>query len=562
MSGRTEMSTTLQDPNLELTPSTSATIALIGPNAAHRQVMAKALTGSEGRTVREFVDYPASLADIAPMMEENFDVVMIDVDSDQSYALQIVENIVAFNTAVVMVYSMRNDPELLRECMRAGARDFLPLPEDADEMPADAEAPGHIPAPSAETEALNPADFLLPEPADQQNVFEAQTSLATPEPQEYAVPSRNHFAEPRRPDPQPYLPSANGGSGSQTQLAPEELRISSAPAQAAESRPAESPSNDFSAWDSLWIRSGKGPTSEALDVSPKPSAPADHSPKIKSGSMGVPSGPQLVPRTASPVEDATTAAPLFRQVASSESALPHRTWIRWAIFAGVPLVIIGLLMLIFAPSSRPNAPSASQGPSAEPQAESITTGTAAEPARSPAKPSPAALSAGAQPSVAPEQSTPVASDMMDAQLNAPTRISGSMKKPAPVEEAPAGFAPAAIDTGDAIPGQIFGSQNHPTVVPGVSAISAGVAEGMLIHKTAPIYPEFAKAARVGGTVLLGANITKTGAIAGLHVISGPAMLRAPAVDAVKTWRYRPFLLNNQPVEVQTTIRVIFSLDQR
>jgi protein TonB len=84
---------------------------------------------------------------------------------------------------------------------------------------------------------------------------------------------------------------------------------------------------------------------------------------------------------------------------------------------------------------------------------------------------------------------------------------------------------------------------------------------MLIHKTAPVYPEFAKAARVSGTILLIANISKTGAIEGLHVISGPAILRGPAMDAVKTWRYRPYMLDNQPVEVQTTIKVIFSLDQ-
>jgi DNA-binding NarL/FixJ family response regulator len=132
MSGRTEMSTTLQDPNLEPTSSTGTTIALIGPNAAHRRVMVKALSGAEARTVREFIDYPASLADIPNLMEEHFDVVMIDVDSDQSYALQIVESIAALNTAIVMVYSMRNDPDLLRDCMRAGARDFLPLPEDVD----------------------------------------------------------------------------------------------------------------------------------------------------------------------------------------------------------------------------------------------------------------------------------------------------------------------------------------------------------------------------------------------------------------------------------------------
>jgi protein TonB len=82
---------------------------------------------------------------------------------------------------------------------------------------------------------------------------------------------------------------------------------------------------------------------------------------------------------------------------------------------------------------------------------------------------------------------------------------------------------------------------------------------MLLQKTQPIYPPIAKAARVSGTVVLQATITKTGTIEGLKVISGPPMLVQAALDAVKTWRYRPYLLNNDPVEVDTTVNVIFTL---
>ncbi len=90
-------------------------------------------------------------------------------------------------------------------------------------------------------------------------------------------------------------------------------------------------------------------------------------------------------------------------------------------------------------------------------------------------------------------------------------------------------------------------------------ISAGVAQGMLIQKTVPVYPPIAKAARVSGTVVIQATISKTGTIENLHVISGPAMLQQAAMDAVKSWRYRPYLLNNEPVEVETTVNVIFTL---
>jgi TonB family protein len=91
------------------------------------------------------------------------------------------------------------------------------------------------------------------------------------------------------------------------------------------------------------------------------------------------------------------------------------------------------------------------------------------------------------------------------------------------------------------------------------SISAGVAGGLLLQKTAPVYPPIALAARVSGTVVLQAIISKTGSVENIHVISGPAMLQQAAVDAVKTWRYRPYMIEGEPVEVETTVSVNFSL---
>ncbi len=91
------------------------------------------------------------------------------------------------------------------------------------------------------------------------------------------------------------------------------------------------------------------------------------------------------------------------------------------------------------------------------------------------------------------------------------------------------------------------------------AVSSGVAEGMLLRKIAPIYPRFAKDNRISGTVTLEATISKSGTIQDLKAISGPQILREAAVNAVKYWRYRPYLLNDEPVDVQTTINVVFSL---
>jgi periplasmic protein TonB len=109
---------------------------------------------------------------------------------------------------------------------------------------------------------------------------------------------------------------------------------------------------------------------------------------------------------------------------------------------------------------------------------------------------------------------------------------------------------------------IFNGQHVTVVHPPVPAsihLSSKLAEGTLIYKSVPQYPPIAKATRTEGTVVLQAMISKAGTIEGLHVISGSPMLQQAAIDAVKTWRYRPYMLNGQAVEVETTVNVIFRL---
>jgi TonB family protein len=91
-------------------------------------------------------------------------------------------------------------------------------------------------------------------------------------------------------------------------------------------------------------------------------------------------------------------------------------------------------------------------------------------------------------------------------------------------------------------------------------VAPGVMEGALISKVDPIYPEIAKAAHVQGVVVLHAVISKTGDVENLSVISGAPMLTASAIEAVKQWKYDPYLLNGQPTDVETTINVSFTLD--
>jgi protein TonB len=158
---------------------------------------------------------------------------------------------------------------------------------------------------------------------------------------------------------------------------------------------------------------------------------------------------------------------------------------------------------------------------------------------------------------------------MNNQLTAPTRIPHDIKMVAEKEAPPSsGFGVAGMEgigggSAGGVMGGIFSGQSaapkEQKAAPVKVNISAGVAVGMLLQKTTPVYPPSAKAARVSGTVVIQATISKTGSIEGLKVISGPAMLQQAAIDAVRTWRYRPYLLNNEPVEVETTVNVIFTL---
>ena len=131
------------------------------------------------------------------------------------------------------------------------------------------------------------------------------------------------------------------------------------------------------------------------------------------------------------------------------------------------------------------------------------------------------------------------------------------------------YLPGAVPGGDArgVPG-LFGSGTRP-VMPIAAAPTApahpvrisSMSEGNLVRTVQPVYPPLARAARIQGTVVLQAVISKQGTITGLSVISGHPMLATAAVEAVRQWRYKPYVLNNEPVEVETQVTVNFSLER-
>jgi periplasmic protein TonB len=642
MSGRVEMSAPLQDNEPELTGSRGMKVALIGPNEMHRKIVAKAVGGSETRSVREFVDYPTDLADLPRILEQNYDVIMIDVDSDQSYALKLVETIASVTNAMVMVYSKRNDPELMMICMRAGARDFLPLPEEeTPAAPAAATGPQLVspdlrPVPSGPQRSFEPPPrptesvaFVQAAPVHepkiddfggssaslaeirqaahlhslQQDIDEwDQAHLRAPEPPPVVknpapIPQPVISSQPsilRAPEPVP-----------QSMMAPPQSMVpASFPAQDLDAQSRSTTSADpsktltnFDEWDSAFLRSPQSssvknngaslrasiaPAPEAPfpavvrnpEVTPRPVPAADPLPKVEPVQASVPADTSALAQSRPKIDRASL--PVFQYEVPEEEKTADSKWKIWVAIAAVVGAIACTAVVVFlhpfkhaAPVPQQTQVVEQQQPQAQTAWQPVDAASQPAPSPTPSKPSAATPAASVVNSNSETGTTSanasVSSEMMNAQLSAESRIPKDIKSEAAnqqqQEQPPAGFSAVSMDNGGGnAPGAIFGGQPQVQVVAGVHTISSGVADGMLIHKVAPIYPKFAQENRISGTVVLRATITKSGSIEGLQLISGPKILSESALNAVKYWRYRPYLLNNQPVEVQTTINVVFNLN--
>jgi periplasmic protein TonB len=166
----------------------------------------------------------------------------------------------------------------------------------------------------------------------------------------------------------------------------------------------------------------------------------------------------------------------------------------------------------------------------------------------------------------------VISEINNGQLRTPTKIPEKVQM-IKEEEAPPPVSGIGGVVGG-VPGGVPGGQmggviggiisSTPVAVPKVATpqrvrVSQGVSQGLLVHQVKPAYPPLARQARIQGAVVLQAVIAKDGSIQGLKVVSGHPMLTPSAIDAVKQWRYKPYFLNGEPVEVETVVTVNFTL---
>jgi protein TonB len=190
----------------------------------------------------------------------------------------------------------------------------------------------------------------------------------------------------------------------------------------------------------------------------------------------------------------------------------------------------------------------------------------------PPPPPPAAASRPPAPRV-----VKVTSNIANGRLRTPSRIPAKVlmvkeddSPPPPVATTGGvvGGVPGGIPGGQlsGVIGGIISSSSSPAVAPTLSKpvpavqrvrVSSGVTDGLLIHRVEPTYPPLARQARIEGSVVLTAFIDKGGNVQRLSVVSGHPLLVSAAIDAVKQWRYKPLLVNGQPIEVETTVTVNF-----
>jgi TonB family protein len=108
---------------------------------------------------------------------------------------------------------------------------------------------------------------------------------------------------------------------------------------------------------------------------------------------------------------------------------------------------------------------------------------------------------------------------------------------------------------------LFTPPAEALLLPKKIAVSTGVAQGLLLKSTPPHYPDSAKAAGVSGTVSIQIRIGTDGSVRDPVVVSGPTELRQAALEAVKGWVYRPYLLNGEAVDVDTMVNIVFNLSR-
>jgi periplasmic protein TonB len=269
----------------------------------------------------------------------------------------------------------------------------------------------------------------------------------------------------------------------------------------------------------------------------------------KNGAGGAPGGVHIT-KQISRTEDTMFEQGIFADslLETSWAQRTRRSWTTLTSF-GLEALVIGLLLLlplwktVGLPSVHSLSTPISLGrPTVEP--------LAPRPRSGPASPNTNTTNVAVRPIMQPS--------------SIPTTIDRSGDDPAPPAPGGAGLGLQGLGRGFPDGLSTISGEVRPVAPPPPAPVvrtfrTSSMVEGNLIRRVQPVYPPLARTARIQGPVVLAAVINKAGAIENLRVLSGPPMLVKAALDAVSEWRYRPYILNSEPVEVETQITVNFTL---
>jgi protein TonB len=240
----------------------------------------------------------------------------------------------------------------------------------------------------------------------------------------------------------------------------------------------------------------------------------------------------------------------------------YGAWMKWgrsneSTNVPAPVVEAPVKTAAAIPQAPPSQPSVAKSSTSDAQPTASAENVQTHPGKVTAsidssKPSPSVVVTNKAPATK-EDAEPI---VIKNNLSRPT-VKSVAANEAPAPPSMAGIAPAGNDGG--LPNLLDSQSTAPAPVLQTLSVSQGVSQGLLVNRVQPKYPPSALRLRVEGAVQLLATISKTGDISVVKILTGDPQLSRAAVDAVKQWKYKPYLLNGSPVEIQTQITVNFKL---
>ena len=545
-------------------------------------------------------------AAVKKLTTEHFDGVVVDCDNEQNAALLFKSARNSASNQTSLAVAVVEGQSGVAKAFRIGANLVLTKPINVEQSKG----------------TLRVARGLLRKSEAAKGTATSGSSTGSPVETKPPLPAVERPAVARTPVPVPVptqLPAASASISSvfeveqepQTKLGPTDAALLESMPDPGMGKPRGTDSDGASARQSAWqtSKSAGGPMADALrraaavagktdfqtsetTPAPKPAPASSHPVSVGSGS-GAAAAPAKEP---APLEDVlpslgTVASPApARRRASSGSKKPavivailllaagggYFGWTKYhASLSSIPFLkqFAPLVTKPSAPAAPAPSPASAPGPAAittpsQPSAEVVATPLPTVPDRAFTPVETVASTAKKPTSISvsnpPEATTEAVKTFTDASDALVVRTeTPKPAAPKPVAQEAAEPAPALNVEQNGGDQAITGLVDTPAVVPHAAPqtlkVSQGVSQGLLVKKVPPVYPPQAVQMHLQGSVQMLANISKDGDITNVKLTSGDPILARAALDAVKQWKYKPYYLNGEPVEIQTQIVVNFSL---